>query len=130
MLLFKFAGLSSRFSSKVLLDVNRFTPDSVVVDVEQNEYVRAFDDDNYGYFVEGDHEDDVFDRQSVYDNYPNVFERAGSNSGEAEDNFESNFHVTSDYQYHLRPSFDGCSDDRVDIPRERRSRSNYADFFS
>ena len=118
-------------SSKVLLDVNRFTPDSVVVDVEQSQYARAFDDDNYGYFVEDDHDDDVFDRQSVYENYPNiVYERAGSNSGEAEDNFESNFNVTSDYQYHLKQSFDRITDDSKGIMREKRSRHNYADFFS
>jgi hypothetical protein len=113
-----------------LLDVNRFTPDSVVVDVEQSEYVRAFDDDNYGYFVGGERDDDVFDRQSVYDNYPNVFERAGSNSGEAEDNFESNFHAHPDYQYHLRRSFDARTDSCVGNVREKWSESNYADFFS
>lgn len=111
-------------------DVNRSTPDSVVADVEQSEYVRAFDDDNYGYFVEGDHDDDVFDRQSVYDNYSNIAcVRAESNSGEAEDNFESNFHVIPDYQYHLRRSFDGHTDDCGGNEREKRSGSDYTEFF-
>ena len=107
-------------SSKALLDINRWTPDSVVIDQEHDHHYyfgsashgssssHNFNEDNnncssnsgsksYLYHETDDinyDNDDVFDRQSVYNNYHSVFHRTASNRIE-EDNleeFESNFY--------------------------------------
>jgi hypothetical protein len=100
-------GISTSQSSKALLDANRWTPDSVVIDCDDDDNVE-YDDDNYGYFFEDDSED-VFDRPSVYENYSGIVHNRGVSFTDVEDNFESNFRKNASYHYRLNEDNKGGS---------------------
>ena len=99
-----------------MLDANRWTPDSVIIDldgcfVQQHEQSYDFDTDGYFYGKDGtideddDDNEDVFDRQSVFDYYSSVFHRNDSSrNNEDEDEMHHNFyeeecHFESTYQH-------------------------------
>ena len=99
--------MSGSLSSKALLDANRWTPDSVIVDldgcfVHQHQQPYEFDTDRSFYSKNGtidendeddDDNEDVFDRQSVFDYYSSVFHRNGSSrNNEDDDEMHHNFY--------------------------------------
>lgn len=99
-------------SSSKALDINRWTPDSVIVDVDEhdreydsndcdyhNEYFID-DDDHHGDY-EYDPENDVFDRQSVCNNFSGMFRRTGSSRGDLEsmDSIENIRNIHYNIQY-------------------------------
>lgn len=92
-------GISTSQSTKALIDTNRWTPDSVVIDCEDDDNI-GYEDDNYGYFFEDDCED-VFDRSSVYENYSGIVNNRGVTFTDVEDNFESNFRENLSHHYRL-----------------------------
>jgi hypothetical protein len=100
-------GISTSQSSKALLDTNRWTPDSVVIDRDDDDNIE-YDDDNYGYFFE-DESEDVFDRPSVYENYSGIVQNRGVSFTDVEDNFERNFRESASYHYRLNEDNNGVS---------------------
>ena len=76
-------------SSKTLLDVNRCTPDTVIIDVDQPEGPFESHGSTYDHFIEDDSEEDVFDREAETGNYSSVhvqYHRTNSVTNDVEDN--------------------------------------------
>ena len=85
-------GIPSRISSKALLDVNRCTPDTVIIDVDQPENRYESHGSTYEYFIEDD-DDDVFDREIENENYSGVhYHRTSSVTNDVEDNLNGESH--------------------------------------
>lgn len=74
--------------------MNRCTPDTVIIDVDQPESHFESHDSTYAYFLEDDNED-VFDRGSESEdgNYSSVlYHRENSVTSDVEDNLNSDTH--------------------------------------
>ena len=78
------------------MDVNRCTPDTVIIDVDQPQSHFESHDSTYTYFLEDDNED-VFDRGSESEdedgNFSSVlYHRENSVTNDVEDNLNSDTH--------------------------------------
>lgn len=87
-------------SSKTLLDVNRCTPDTVIIDVDQPEGQFEPHGSTYEYFIEDDSEEDVFDREAETGNYSSVhvhYHRTNSVTNDDKDNLNSELREYAGY---------------------------------